>query len=185
MKKTTIVSGLLSIFAGAALLWLSAGCATSGIGPETKGAMRSKAKAAVASIDVAEAAGVAAAVSAGDYKAAYDNLIKYAKRAKSAETKAKVAGISRDQVAAVMRAGGYEFVKTVFFDGVVVNDTKRISWEEKWVKIGNGASADVEEIVAADSGTGADLDEADDEGGIDWAAVIIGTAEENGIEVDK
>ena len=39
--------------------------------------------------------------------------------------------------------------------------------------------------VAHDHLVGQDLDEADDEGGIDWASVIIGTAEENGIAVDK
>ena len=179
-------NAMLFTIAGAMLIGITSGCATNGIDSDTKGALRSKAKAAVASIDVAEAAGVAAAVSAGDYKAAYDNLIKYAKRAKAAETKAKVAGISRDQVAEVMRADGYEFVKTVFFDGVVVNDLKRISWEKKWVALGTGASADVEEVVAVDSGTGADLDEAaDEEGGIDWADVIIRTAEDNGISVDK
>lgn len=179
MKKSLMLMGMIvALLAGA-------GCATMGADAETKAAARSKAKAAVASLDVAEAASVAAAASAGDYKTAYDGLIKYAKRVKAAETKAKVAGISRDQVAAVMRADGYEFVKTVSFDGVVVNDLKRISWEKKWVALGTGASADIEEVVAVDSGTGADLDEADEEGGIDWASVIIGTAEENGISVDK
>ena len=179
MKKMLLPIGLIvAILAGT-------GCATTGLDAGTKDAARSKAKAAVASLDIAEAASVAAAASSGDYKAAYDGLIKYAKRVKTAETKAKVAGISREQVAAVMRADGYEFVKTVFFDGVVVNDLKRISWEKKWVALGTGASADVEEVVAVDSGTGADLDEADEEVGINWADVIIGTAEANGISVDK
>lgn len=170
---------LCAILAAAILSGM--GCATM---PEGS---KGKAKAAVASLDVVEAASVAAAASAGDYKAAYDGLMKYAKRVKSAEAKAKVAGISRDQVAAVMRADGYEFVKTVFFDGVVVNQLKRISWEAKWVKLGTGEDAGIEEIVAVavDSGTGADLDEADDEGGIDWASIIIDTAVENGIAVDK
>ena len=185
MKKTVQLSAILSLLAAACLLWLGAGCATTGLDAGTKDAARSKAKAAVASLDIAEAAVVAAAASSGDYKAAYDGLIKYAKRVKSAETKAKVAGISREQVAAVMRADGYDFVKTVFFDGVVVNQLKRISWESKWVKLGTGEDAGIEEIVAVDSGTGADLDEADEEGGIDWASVIIGTAEENGIAVDN
>lgn len=182
MKEKTTVRPLLALLGLGLIAVLLSGCASLGL---DKDAAKTKAVAAVESIDVAAAASAAVSASGGDYGKAFAELLNYARRVKSAEAKAKVAGISREQVAAVMRADGYDFVKTVFVDGVVVNELKRISWEAKWVKIGTGEDADIEEIVAVDSGTGADLDEAGEEGGIDWASVIIGAAESNGIDVDK
>lgn len=182
MKEKTTVRPLLALLGLGLIAVLLSGCASLGL---DKDAAKKKAKAAVESIDLSAATSAAVAASGGDYGKAFAELLNYAKRVKSAEAKAKVAGIDRASVAEAMKADGYQFTKTVFFDGVVVNDLKRISWKDEWVRTGTGSDASVEEVVAADGWDGSDLAASDEEGGVDWAAVIIGVAESNGIDVDK
>lgn len=153
------------------------GCATAGP------AAKSKAQAAAKSIDLVEAAGIGAAAASGDYKKAFDGVVSYAKHVKAAEAKANGTKITEAELAREMRAQGFDFTKTVFFDGVVVNDLKRITWEKKWVQTGSGADADIEVVVG--SGDGATVDQAEDPAGeVDWMDVILKQAEEAGVKLE-
>ena len=156
-----------------AYIGLTSGCATAGP------AAKSKASAALKSADATEAAGIATSAAAGDYKTAFEGMVKYAKRVKAAEAKANGTEITEAEAAAALKALGFDFSKTVFFDGIAVNDLKRITWEKRLVQTGSGADTPIEDVVA--SGDGATVDE---EGGIDWMDVILEKAEESGIELE-
>ena len=171
-EKTTVI--LVSIVA----LALLSGCATAGP------AAKSKASSALKAADLAEAAGIGAAAAGGDYKKAFDGVMAYAKRVKAAEAKANGTKTTKAEAMAVLKADGYDFVKTVFFDGVVVNELKRITWEEKLVKTGSGKDVDVEVVVG--SGDGGTLEDgaAGEAGEIDWMDVILKQAEAAGLELE-
>ena len=73
----------------------------------------------------------------------------------------------------------------MFFDGIAVNDLKRITWEKKLVQTGSGAETPIEVVVSA--GDGATLPEAGgsaEPGEIDWMDVILKQAEEAGVELE-
>lgn len=165
------------ILASLVALALLSGCATAGP------AAKSKASSALKSADLAEAAGIGAAAASGDYKKAFDGVVSYAKRVKAAEAKANGTKITDAELAREMRAQGFDFTKTVFFDGVAVNDLKRITWEKKWVRTGSGADTAIEVVV--DSGDGATVDQAEDPAGeVDWMDVILKQAEEAGVKLE-
>ena len=137
MKDKTTMIRRIPIFA-LALLVLMSGCATAGP------AAKSKASAALKSADLVEAAGIGAAAASGKYEKAFKGVLAYAKRVKAAESKADGSEVTEAKAAAALQALGYELSKTVFFDGVVVNDLRRISWEKKLVQTGTGADAPIE-----------------------------------------
>ena len=175
MKKTEKTTVILVLLCAVSLL--APGCATAGP------AAKSKAQAAAKSVDLVDAAGIAAAASSGDYKKAFDGVVSYAKRVKAAEAKANGTEITKAELAREMRANGFDFTKTVFFDGVAVNDLKRITWEEKWVHVGSGAGTEIEVVV--DSGDGGTVDAGSGEAGeIDWLDVILKQAEEAGVNLE-
>lgn len=165
-KKFVLVALVLALFAP--------GCATAG--PLAK----SKVKAAVESADLVEAAGIGAAAAAGDYKKAFDGVVSYAKRKKAAEDKANGREITEAQAAAALEKAGYVNVKTIFIDGIVCNDTSRITWEKKLVQTGSGATTPIEEVVA--SGDGSTLE--DESAETDWFDVIVKEAEKQGIVLE-
>ena len=167
-EKTTVIFVLLC-----ALATLLSGCATAAP------AAKSKASSAMKSADLAEAAGIGAAAAAGDYRKAFEGVAAYAKRVKAAEAKADGSEITEAEATAILEALGFKFSKTVFFDGIVVNDLERITWEKKLVQTGTGAGSPIEEIVA--SGDGATVDGA---GEIDWMDVILKQAEAAGLELE-
>jgi len=170
-EKTTVIFVLLCALA------LLSGCATAGP------AAKSKASAALKSADLAEAAGIGAAAASGDYKKAFEGVVAYAKRVKAAEAKANGTQITEAEAAAALKAVGFEYSKTVFFDGIAVNDLKRITWEKKLVQTGSGADTDIEVVV--DSGDGATVDQAVDPAGeVDWMDVILKQAEEAGVKLE-
>ena len=164
-EKTTVIFVLLC-----ALAMLLSGCATAAP------AAKSKASSAMKSADLAEAAGIGAAAAAGDYRKAFEGVAAYAKRVKAAEAKADGSEITEAEATAILETLGFKFSKTVFFDGIVVNDLERITWEKKLVQTGTGAGSPIEEIVA--SGDGATVDGA---GEIDWMDVILKQAEAAGL----
>ena len=129
-----------------ALATLLSGCATAAP------AAKSKASSAMKSADLAEAAGIGAAAAAGDYRKAFEGVAAYAKRVKAAEAKADGSEITEAEATAILEALGFKFSKTVFFDGVAVNDLKRITWEKKWVQTGSGAGTEIEVVVDGGSG---------------------------------
>ena len=157
-------------------LALLSGCATAGP------AAKAKASAALKSADLVEAAGIGAAAASGDYKKAFEGVVSYAKRAKSAEAKANGTQTTEAEAIAALKAAGFEFSKTVFFDGIAVNDLKRITWEAKLVQTGTGSGTPIEVVVG--SGNGATVEAAPEAGEIDWMDVIIERAEANGIELE-
>ena len=167
-EKTTVIFVLLC-----ALAMLLSGCATAAP------AAKSKASSAMKSADLAEAAGIGAAAAAGDYRKAFEGVAAYAKRVKAAEAKADGSEITEAEATAILETLGFKFSKTVFFDGIVVNDLERITWEKKLVQTGTGAGSPIEEIVA--SGDGATVDGA---GEIDWMDVILKQAEAAGLELE-
>ena len=176
MKDKTTMIRRIPIFA-LALLVLMSGCATAG--PSAK----AKASAALKSADLAEAAGIGAAAASGKYEEAFKGVVAHVKRVKAAEAKANGSEITKAEIAAAMKADGYEFTKTVFFDGIAVNDLKRVTWESKWVQTGSGADADIEVVVG--SGDGATVDQAEDPAGeVDWMDVILKQAEEAGVKLE-
>ena len=173
-EKTTVIFVLLC-----ALAMLLSGCATAAP------AAKSKASSALKAADLAEAAGIGAAAAAGDYKKAFEGVVAFAKRDKAAESKADGSEVTEAKAAAALQALGYELSKTVFFDGVVVNDLRRISWEKKLVQTGTGADAPIEVVVSA--GDGSTLPEAGapgEPGEIDWMDVILKQAEAAGLELE-
>ena len=175
MKDKTTMIRRIPIFA-LALLVLMSGCATAGP------AAKSKASAALKSADLVEAAGIGAAAASGKYEEAFKGVLAYAKRVKAAEAKANGSEITEAEAVAALKAAGFEFSKTVFFDGIAVNDLKRITWEAKLVQTGSGADTDVGALIS--SGTGATIDAAPEAGEIDWMDVILERAEAEGLELE-
>ena len=175
MKDKTTMIRRIPIFA-LALLVLMSGCATAGP------AAKSKASAALKSADLVEAAGIGAAAASGKYEEAFKGVLAYAKRVKAAEAKANGSEITEAEAVAALKAAGFEFSKTVFFDGIAVNDLKRITWEAKLVQTGSGADTDVGALIG--SGTGATIDAAPEAGEIDWMDVILERAEAEGLELE-
>ena len=178
MKDKTTMIRRIPIFA-LALLVLMSGCATAGP------AAKSKASAALKSADLVEAAGIGADAAFGKYEEAFKGVLAYAKRvkaAKAAKAKANGTAITEAEAVAALKAAGFEFSKTVFFDGIAVNDLKRITWEAKLVQTGSGADTDVGALIG--SGTGATIDAAPEAGEIDWMDVILERAEAEGLELE-
>ena len=168
---------------GFALLGLFVAFALTGCETLLGQTAKSKASAAVKSADLVETAGIGAAAASGDYKKAFDGVVAYAKRVKAAQAKANGAEITKAEVASAMKKDGFSYVKEVYYDGIIVNELKKITWAEKWVKTGSGEDASIEVIV--DSGDGSTLEDADDESEeIDWMDVIIKQAEEQGIKLE-
>ena len=164
------------ILASLALLALLSGCATAGP------AAKAKASAALKSADLVEAAGIGAAAASGKYEEAFKGVLAYAKRVKAAKANANGTAITEAEAVAALKAAGFEFSKTVFFDGIAVNDLKRITWEAKLVQTGSGAGTPIEAVIG--SGTGATIDAAPEAGEIDWMDVILEKAEAEGLELE-
>ena len=175
MKDKTTMIRRIPIFA-LALLVLMSGCATAGP------AAKSKASAALKSADLVEAAGIGADAASGKYEEAFKGVLAYAKRVKAAEAKANGSEITEAKAIDALKAAGFEFSKTVFFDGIAVNDLKRITWEAKLVQTGSGAGTPIEAVIG--SGTGATIDAAPEAGDIDWMDVILERAEAEGLELE-
>ena len=175
MKDKTTMIRRIPIFA-LALLVLMSGCATAGP------AAKSKASAALKSADLVEAAGIGADAASGKYEEAFKGVLAYAKRVKAAEAKANGTKTTEAEAIAALKAAGFEFSKTVFFDGIAVNDLKRITWEAKLVQTGSGADTPIEAVIG--SGTGATIDAAPEAGDIDWMDVILERAEAEGLELE-
>jgi len=175
MKTLVKISAILSFLAALVLLGLSTtGCAML---PGSK--IQTDAQAALTSADLSEAAGIGLSIASKNYEEAFKGVVAYAKRVKAAKARANGAEITEAQASDALKALGYEVSKTVFFDGIAVNDLKRITWEKKLVQTGSGAGTEIEDVVAA--GDGATVDSADE---IDWMDVILKQAEENGLKLE-
>lgn len=160
-------------------LSLGAGCAT------VKDSARDTAGSALKSADLLDATAIGTAVASGNYEAAFKGVASYAKRVKAEKARADGTEITEAKAAAALQSLGYEISKTVFFDGIAVNDLKRITWEKKLVQTGSGAETPIEVVVSA--GDGATLPEAGgsaEPGEIDWMDVILKQAEEAGVELE-
>ena len=115
--------------------------------------------------DVAAAAGnidkvaIAKAAKAGDYATVLAEVMKAAKQKQQA-----IADLDE-----AMKAAGYEFTRTLYFDGALIEDHKRFAKEERWSRktVGAGALPDI--VVVAPV--------ADE----DWLDDMVGTLEDAGL----
>lgn len=134
MKTLVRIAAVLAAAAAMALIGLSMGCASlSG----------SKAVAAAKQIDKAALVNAAAAGARGDYAKALAEIAAAAKKKRQAT-------IELDEA---MKAAGFVFARTLYFDGALIEDHSRFSMDERWSRktVGAGAvSASAAPAAAAD-----------------------------------
>lgn len=131
MKKIVNIIEILAVVAIVIIVAiLCGGCAS--LGKVGDGKLEPTTKKAVAI--AATAAGIAAPEYAGAIDAAKEKIIGMG------ETQA--VAVTEADIERIMRAAGYDYSYSCFFDGALIADKSRFSFEKRWFLKGTGATVD-------------------------------------------